>query len=71
MFVVAGSAQINLNNVEEFDFVAQSNGLIQLQVRFVSGYTKVLCEGTSERCTKYLTSILLSKNIQESRQRNR
>lgn len=71
MFVTAGPAQINLDNVEEFYFVTQSNGLIQLQVRFVSGYTKVLCEGTSERCTKYLTAILLSKNIQESRQQKR
>ena len=65
MFVVAGTAQINLDNVEEFDLVAQSNGLIQLQARFVSGHTKVLCEGTVEQCSHMLGLIMASHSIKQ------
>ena len=70
MFVLAGTAQINMDNVEEFDLVANSNISYQLQVRFVSGTTQTLCEGTAEQCSQYLATIMTSYNLQKQKPQN-
>ena len=68
MFVLAGSSQINLDNVEKFDIIAKADHLCELHVRFVSGTTKILCSGTPEQCAQYLSTIMISKSLREKKQ---